>query len=76
MYMFGQKKFLTMQWDGFPSSLGLPIYMQGQSPQAIPLQATMIRISRLASVADLLSILWLEWFVLGGLWSKISGLRW
>ena len=71
----GTKEVLGHAMGQFPLTFGIA-YMQGQSPQAIPLQATMIMISRLASVADLLSILWLEWFVLGGLWSKISGLSW
>ena len=39
----------AMGW--FPLKFGIA-YMQGQSPQAISLQATMIRVSILASVAD------------------------
>ena len=47
----GTKEVLDHAMGWFPLKFGIA-YMQGQSPQAIPLQATMIRISRLASVAD------------------------
>ena len=69
----GTKEVLDHAMGWFLLKFGIG-YMQGQSPQAIPLQATTMRISRLAAVAGVLSILWLVWFVLGGLWSKISGL--
>ena len=49
----GTKEVLDHAMGWFPLKFGIA-YMQGQSSQAISLQATMIR---LASVADLLSIL-------------------
>ena len=49
VHVSSKKAVPALGW--FPLKFGIA-YMQGQSPQAIPLQATMMRISRLASVAD------------------------
>ena len=47
----GTKEILVYAMGWFPLKFGIA-YMQGQSPQAVPLQTIMTRISRLASVAE------------------------